>query len=331
MEKLSIEKEQNLKTAIIGLGVIGKVHAQIVKAQGRNLVAVCDLDETKLEKYTDSLHYKDYLTMLDEVKPDVVHICTPHYLHAQMIIEGLKRNINVLCEKPICISYEEIEAVLEAEKNSSAILGVCHQNRYNLSNLFVKDYIKDKKVTGGFGAVVWKRDQSYYNAAPWRGKWETAGGGVLMNQALHTLDLMQWLLGMPNSVSANLSTQRLKGIIEVEDNAILNYFGKSNFNFFATTSGCCDFPVEIALYTGGEIIKIIGDQVVINGRTIQFEKSDKIYGKSCYGVGHENLIADFYNCVIAGEGFTIDAKEGCKVIRLILSAYKSNQQKIDIK
>ncbi len=100
-----------MKTAIIGLGVIGDVHLEVLRSQNKNIVAVCDIDESKFSKCEEALHYKDYKKMLDEVKPDVVHICTPHYLHAEMIIYALNNNINVLAEKPLCISFEEIEAI----------------------------------------------------------------------------------------------------------------------------------------------------------------------------------------------------------------------------
>ena len=135
-----------MKTAIVGLGVIGNVHYNVLKNMGNCAVAVCDVDSKKLSQFDGVEKYTDYVEMLDRVKPEVVHICTPHYLHEQMIISALERDINVLCEKPLCISREEIDRILIAEKKSKAQLGVCHQNRYNLENVFVKDYLKDAKI-----------------------------------------------------------------------------------------------------------------------------------------------------------------------------------------
>ncbi len=97
-----------MKSAIVGLGVIGKVHKQLINKLGFNLTAICDIDQSKLQVLDDVKVFTDYVSMLNEVKPDVVHICTPHYLHADMIIEALSRDINVLCEKPICIKEEDI-------------------------------------------------------------------------------------------------------------------------------------------------------------------------------------------------------------------------------
>ena len=130
-----------LRCAVVGHGGIGKVHARIAAKYGE-LCAVFDVDEGKHESIEPSIRYNDYKTMLDEVRPDVVHICTPHYLHADMVVEALGRGINVLCEKPLCIKREDIDRILEAERQSGAMLGVCMQNRYNAANLFVKEHLE---------------------------------------------------------------------------------------------------------------------------------------------------------------------------------------------
>ena len=127
-----------MRAAIIGLGVIGKVHYNVLKSMGEEIVALCDINPEKLGEYEGAKKYLNYKIMLDSEKIDVVHVCTPHYLHAEMVIYALNKGINVLCEKPLCISSEEIDAVLEAEKNSSAQLGVCFQNRYNETSRFAK-------------------------------------------------------------------------------------------------------------------------------------------------------------------------------------------------
>ena len=316
--------------AIVGLGIIGNVHKKLIEKLGYNLVAICDVDESKFAEFSGVQKFTDYITMLDAVKPDVVHICTPHYLHADMIIEGLKRGVNVLCEKPLCIKEQDILRILEAEKNSKAILGVCHQNRYNQENLFVKEYLKGKDIVGGFGSVTWNRCKKYYEQAEWRGKWNTEGGGVLINQALHTLDLMQWFIGMPEKLSSTLSNLTLKNTIEVEDSATLICSGKNKFTFFATNGGCCDFPVGVTIKTATENIYILPGKVVAGNAVYDFEKDKTVYGKCCYGTGHEGLMRDFYDCVLTGRKFEIDGNEASKVIKLILAAYRSGGQVVEI-
>ena len=134
-----------MKIAIIGLGVIGKIHADVLSMLGIPAGALCDVDDGRIQQAKsrfspDAVGYHDWKQMLDEYHPDCIHVCTPHDIHAEMIIEALKRDIHVLCEKPLCISKEEIDAVLKAEQASKAKLGVCHQNRYNTINLFLKDW-----------------------------------------------------------------------------------------------------------------------------------------------------------------------------------------------
>jgi len=319
-----------MKNAIIGLGSIGRVHTKVVRELFGNPTAVCDIDTDKFADHADSTQYTDYKMMLDEVCPDVVHVCTPHYLHAEMIIECLRRDINVLCEKPMCIKREEIAEILAAEKASSAKLGICLQNRYNAPNAYVKDYMADKEILSATGNVVWHRDAAYYNSGAWRGKWATEGGGVLINQALHTLDLLQWISGMPESVTATVDNLTLKDEIEVEDTAFALYSGGAEFSFFATLGSRKDFGVEMTFRTKESTVKVLTDSVMINGETVSFEKNDSVYGKLCYGTGHKRLIEDFYNCVLNGKPFAIDGSEGAKVIKLILGVYESKGNKIKV-
>ncbi|MBO5928023.1 MAG: Gfo/Idh/MocA family oxidoreductase, partial [Clostridia bacterium] len=135
-----------MKVALIGLGVIGEVHLQVLNELGVELSAVCDVDEGKLKDFTCA-KYTDYKKMLTEIKPNVVHVCTPHYLHADMVVYALNLGINVLCEKPLGISEQDLERILKAEENSTAKLGVCMQNRYLPEILYLKNQLEnaDKK------------------------------------------------------------------------------------------------------------------------------------------------------------------------------------------
>ncbi len=313
-----------MRSAIIGYGNIAKLHAQVLSGQGHTLVAVCDCNEQALQGAPGARHYTDYLQMLDHEQIDVVHICTPHYLHAQMIVDALARNINVLCEKPLCIKEEDIPRILEAEKNSTAQLGVCHQNRYNAANRAVKAYLEGKKSLCGTASVTWYRDAAYYASGAWRGKWDTEGGGVLINQALHTLDLVQWLVGMPEQLRASISCMTLSDAIEVEDTAVI-LAGEHNrgFTFYATNGGATDCPVELTIRADGEWIKVMPRDVLYGNRHEHYEDVAVALGKACYGSSHGALIADFYDCIANGRRFSIDGYEAAKVVRLILASYRS--------
>ena len=319
-----------MRVAVVGMGVIGNVHTQILLEQNKKLVAICDCDEEKLNGYPNVKGYTDYQKMLDEVKPDIVHICTPHYLHADMVITALKNNVNVLCEKPLCIREEDIPRILEAEKNSSAQLGVCFQNRYTPANGFLKEYLADKRVQAVWANLVWNRGQSYYDSSAWRGKKSMEGGGVLINQFIHTIDLLEWLVGEPESLTAVLSNMRLKDVIEVEDTACLYSNGEVKWLLFASNANDKDFPVEMCFATETERIRVRENQVEINGVSRDFTVGKRYYGKPCYGVGHAPLIEHFHECVNTGEKFPIDGAEAAKAVRFVLAAYASEGKEVKI-
>ena len=313
-----------MKSAIIGYGNIAKLHAQVLAAQGHDIVAVCDCNPDALKSAPGQHHYTDYLTMLKSEQIDVLHICTPHYLHADMIVAALEHGVNVLCEKPLCISEQDIVRVLAAAEKSDRQVGVCFQNRYNTANQAVKAYLEGKKSLCATASVTWHRDAAYYRSGDWRGKWETEGGGVLINQALHTLDLVQWLVGMPETLRGLISCMTLSDEIEVEDTAVILAGEKDNgFTFYATNGGATDCPVEITIRADGEWIKIMPKDVLFANRHEHYDETAHALGKACYGSGHGALIADFYDCVASGRHFEIDAREAAKVVRLVLAAYRS--------
>ncbi len=317
-----------MKTAVIGIGVIGNVHLNILRAQNRSIVAICDTDTEKTAAFPEYAAYTDYREMIEKEKPDVVHVCTPHYLHAEMVVYALEGNIHVLCEKPLCIRREDIPAILEAEARSSAQLGVCFQNRYTPCNAFVRDYLKNKRVLSAVGTLAWQRDEAYYRSGDWRGTWECEGGGVLINQAIHTLDLLQWFVGEPQYVTAAVDNLTLQGKTEVEDTATVIGSGGANFILTATNGCATDFPVEIQMRTEREYIRVCDKKVEINGETAFVAEDIGFVGKYCYGIGHPTLMESFYDCIRTGEKFPIDGKEGAKAVRLVLAAYESNGKKV---
>ena len=247
------------------------------------------------------------------------------------LLEALKRDVHVLCEKPLCISEEEIDAVLKAEQASKAKLGVCHQNRYNTINLFLKDYLADKKIVGAYGSVAWHRDEEYYQSGNWRGNKKTAGGGVIINQALHTLDLLIWLCGESHSVVAMDGNLTLKNVIEVEDTISLRCFGEVDYFLTATVGAPAVFPVELSFkLENGDHILALPKTVLLNGEVIATEENISALGKDCYGRGHVSLVKDFYECIAQDKPFSLNGAEGAKVIRTILKAYESQGEKLSL-
>ena len=213
------------------------------------------------------------------------------------------------------------------------MLGVCLQNRYEPNFLRLKATSGEEGVAAAFGVVAWRRDADYYASGAWRGKWATEGGGVMINQALHTLDLLQWLCGMPQTVTAHLSDDHLQGVIEVEDTATAHFRlpdGRA-FQLFATTACTSDFPAQLQLITcAGHRYFADNTSLCRDGEPLPGEKSATL-GKTVWGSGHCRLIADFYRHLSEGTHFPIDAHEGAKVIRLILAMYVSAKENCTMK
>lgn len=151
--------------------------------------------------------------MLDNPEIDVVHICLPHYLHAQVAIEAMEHGKHVLCEKPMALDPADAEKMIEVRDRTGRTLGICFQNRYNDSSRYMRSLMDSGrmgKVLGARGAVFWNRNPEYYTESDWRGTLDKEGGSALENQAIHTFDLMQWLTVPIKTVEASCSTKRHK-------------------------------------------------------------------------------------------------------------------------
>ncbi len=329
---------KNYKVAVIGCGAICGNHIKAILEAGHKICALCDIiperAKAQVEKYKlgSVAIYTDYMKMLHEQLPDSVHICTPHYLHAEMVISALEKNINVLCEKPLCISYEQMEKIKSALAVSTSQLGVCHQNRYEKNMLKLRE-LADCDIRSAMGFVCWKRDASYYATAAWRGTVAEEGGGVMINQALHTLDLLQWICGMPEYVTAHIFNDSLHRVIEVEDTATARFETKDGkiLIFFATNGSGTDFPPRLEIRLEDGEIATATNPLLTVGQKIIADEEEQFVGKSVWGTGHAKLISDFYHCLDEGRHFPIDFEEGSKVIRLILAMYESNGKRIAIK
>ncbi|MDE6373749.1 MAG: Gfo/Idh/MocA family oxidoreductase, partial [Clostridia bacterium] len=326
-----------MRVAIIGTGAIAPLHIRAITNCKQQIVALCDVDCKKAENLNGQFGlnakiYTDYKEMLNAEEIDAVHICTPHYLHAEMICEALKRNIHTLCEKPLAISFEQLDRIEEAVKNSSATLGVNLQNRYNKSVLYVKEFFEGKKIKSAEAHLVWERNADYYAQGEWRGKWATEGGGVMINQALHHLDVLQFICGMPVKVTASVGNYSLRNVVEVEDTAfgLFTLPDGGNFIVHATNAAKHCFPIGVMFNGGKDTAEISADNIIVNGKFLTKSNGLPVFGKEEWGTGHQNLITDFYDCLQSGKKFGVDFYEGSKVVRLVLSMYRSHGNEIRI-
>jgi UDP-N-acetyl-2-amino-2-deoxyglucuronate dehydrogenase len=215
-----------MKFAIVGAGAIGDLHAQTIAGLPRSEVgAVVDVQLERaqaLAKRHQALALTDLFEALSVPDIDAVAICTPSGQHADMVVAALKAGKHVVVEKPLDTSLEAAHRVAAAERESDRWVTVISQHRFDTSSRVVHDALSSGrlgKVSSGIASISWWRSQAYYDSAGWRGTWALDGGGALMNQGIHTIDLLVWFLGEPVEVFAwtgLLAHER----IEVEDTAV---------------------------------------------------------------------------------------------------------------
>ncbi|MBQ8782994.1 MAG: Gfo/Idh/MocA family oxidoreductase [Clostridia bacterium] len=330
-----------MKINLVGCGGISKCHLNainVLKDKDIELTAVADIVPERADRAAQDNNcraYYDYIEMLDNEKPDVVHICTPHYLHVEMAVEALKRNINVVLEKPCGTSADGLKQLIKAEEKSNGKVAVCFQNRYNSSVVFAKELIESKKygdVKSARAVVTWRRDEDYYNADEWRGTWAQECGGVLINQAIHTHDLMQYLCGKTtDTVEGHISNFHLKETIEVEDTASVyfTYTDGSRAVYFATNAAGSNSDPIVEITCEKAVVRVEGSTVykIDNGAQVIFsQKSESDFvGKKEWGDSHTHLISDFYDCVRADKPFFINAKEASRAVYELLAVYESSK------
>ncbi|MNO55287.1 Inositol 2-dehydrogenase [compost metagenome] len=328
-----------LGAAIIGIGAISPLHAKAISAiEDANLLMVVDIDTDKATRAGQeyACHATDdYREILNDDRIHVVHLCTPHYLHAEMAIDLLRAGKHVLTEKPMAVDLSSAIGMLEAAEQSSGQLGVVFQNRYNDTSVYIKKTIDSGdlgKLLCMKGVVTWHRTESYYKDSNWRGRWSTEGGGVLINQTIHTLDLLQWYGGEIRSVKGSITTDVLDGVIEVEDtaHACIDFTNNVRGLFYGTNTYLKDSPVELELVFEEGTLNLRRDYLYLwkDGKeSLVCEPTlNPTKGKSYWGTGHKRLIEDYYEHIFSGRKFWLDGSEGIKALKLVKDIYSSSQR-----
>lgn len=332
--------KKKIRASLVGCGNISNTHLPIISSLDCvELSSVCDIEPKKADstakKYACKAFY-DFEIMINEDKPDCVHICTPHYLHTEMAKIALKKGVNVLCEKPLAIDKKSLASLREVAQKSNAILGVCFQNRYNDAVIKAKEIIKSNalgKLLAAKGNVSWFRNKDYYSDS-WHGKLSKEGGGVLVNQAVHTADLLRFLVGSNvKKVEAHVFNDSLKDICEVEDTAAVRYEFENGIIGILNATNAFSLNADVTLdfyFEHGDKLHIEGLElyrIQSDGNVERLTEvlQDNFHGKAYWGNGHAALISDFYRCVVEHHPFLIDAIEGGKATEEFLAAYESSK------
>ncbi len=333
-----------IRAAIIGCGTIFPMHALSLKElEEAELVAVCDEIKERAEEKGKEFNvpfYTDYKEMIEKERLQSVHICLPHYLHAPVSLYCLEKGINVICEKPMATTLEDGEKLLEAAKKNSVVYACILQCRFRKSCIEVKKAIeggKLGKIKGAKCYVTWDRSQAYYDEAPWRGKLYEGGGGVLLNQAIHTVDMMCYLIGdKVKNIDATVATRgkcnievedTVEGIIEFENGVLANFHA---INYYSSNSS-----IYIELDCEKGTAKIFASSAVIEYKDGTVEAIDesgerqyKYKGvKNYWGTCHGSQIADFYNHIITGAPMYIPAEAALETHKIVCGIYSSGRAK----
>jgi len=330
------KKLEQPKAAIIGMGTIAPMHVKSLEAAQVTIAAVCDKKADIAESFASKLNCKaftDYEKMLEVGGFDVLHICLPHFLHAPVAVSALEKGFHVLCEKPMATNVDDAEKMIAAAEKSGAVLGVILQNRYGPGASLIKETIESGalgKAQGGWLRVTWNRGESYYKNSDWRGKWATEGGGVLINQAIHTFDMMAHLLGHPTSVTASIAN-RAHPSIEVEDvSEGVIHFKDVSVSFFVNTYHPYDAPASLELVFENGKVALTGEDAVIEMNDGQKKsagadvEAQRVFGmKSYWGVSHVKQIKAFYESLAKGIYPKTGGADGLRTQRLINGIYES--------
>lgn len=324
-----------VRIGIVGIGNMGSNHAKNIVANKINsleLGAVCDIADEKIKWADENLkgikHFTDYKEMIDSGLVDAVLVATPHYIHSEIAIYAFEKGLNVLTEKPAGVYTRQVEEMNEAAKKSGKVFGIMYNQRTNPMYQKARDMVQNGEL-GELKRCIWiitdwYRSQAYYNSGTWRATWAGEGGGVLINQCPHNLDLWQWIFGMPTRVRATCQVGKWHDI-EVEDEvtAYAEYANGSTATFITTTGEC----------PGTNRLEITGDKgkIVIENRKLHFWKLDVPEREWCYSdkegfsvpkttysditpegveTGHVGILQNFTNAILNGEKLLAPGYEG---------------------
>ncbi len=347
----------NFNVAVIGCGRISYkgIEAIVNNKETLKLVATCDPIEEKAiakkNEYIEKLGkdaivntYKDYKEMLEKEDIDIVYIATESGYHPEIAINCMKKHIHVIVEKPMALSIKDADEMIACAKENNVKLCVSHQNRFNTAIQKLRSEVEANnfgKMVNGTARILWNRNMGYYEQAPWRGTYEL-DGGTLMNQCIHNIDLLQWMMCSDvDTVYAQCDTF-LRDIDAEDFGAILIRFKNGSIGIIEGSA--CVYPTNLE-----ETLSIFGEKaaVCIGGLAVNKIETWRIEGSeeseeevltaqeadpdSVYGFGHTLLFKDVVDSIIEDRQPLVSGEEAKKPLEIILAAYKSTATGMSVK
>lgn len=334
-----------MKYALIGCGRISPNHIMAAKNNGLDIVAVSDIvkenAEDKILKFDFDPQkvkvYEDYKELLEKETPKLVAIATESGKHAAIALDCIAAGCHVIIEKPIALSLSDADAIIKAGHEKGVIVCTNHQNRFNKSIQEIRKAIEKNrfgKLLYGTAHIRWARNHEYYDRAAWRGTWEQ-DGGALMNQCIHDIDLLRWMMGDEIDTVIGMTDRLIHPYIEAEDLGLaVVKFKNGSYGIIEGTTNVYPKNLEETLYIFGEkgTVKAGGEAVNIIEEwkfSDYFDDEEKVK-KECsenppnvYGFGHSKLYKNVINAIEGKEELVVDGEAGKRVLELVLAIYKS--------
>lgn len=336
-----------MKYALIGCGRISPNHVAAAKENQLEIVALCDLEEenakdkaVKFDLPETVKIYTDYKEMLKVEKPELVAIATESGKHAQIALDCIEEGCNLIIEKPIALSLEDADAIVEKAKEKNVKVCACHQNRFNKSIRKIREAVEKNrfgKLFYGTAHIRWARDHEYYERAPWRGTWEE-DGGALMNQCIHNIDLLRWMMGDEVEEVVGMTDQLKNHFIEAEDLGIaIVRFKNGSYGIIEGTTIIYPKNLEETLYlfgekgtvkAGGQSVNVIEEWRFSDMLDDPEEVKQQFHENppNVYGFGHTPLYADVIDAIKTDRAPFVDAEAGRRALELVLAIYKSTAE-----
>lgn len=335
-----------MKFALIGCGRISPNHIAAALESSLDVVGICDIDCKKAEELirktglpNTTKIFKDYKEMLIEEKPDLIAIATESGKHAQIALACIGNGCHVIIEKPIALSLFDADQIIEASKKNNVKVCACHQNRFNKSIKKLREAVEQGRFGHMFHAsatIRWNRGQGYYDQAKWRGTWEQ-DGGALMNQCIHNIDLLRWMMGDDITEVMGFTDNLNHDYIEAEDLGMaMIKFSNGSYGIVEGTTNIYPKNLEETLYLFGEkgTVKVGGKSVNViqewmfadNSKDLEIVKSEcNEDPPSVYGYGHTPLYADMIEAIVMDRSPYVDAHAGRQALETVLAIYLSSK------
>lgn len=344
------EESRIMKYALIGCGRIAANHIRAVINNELELVAVCDilpeamenlLGKYGLENEKSIKKYTDYRKMIAENHLELVSIATESGVHAEIALYCIEHGINLIVEKPIAMSISDADEIIARSKEKGIKVSACHQNRFNLAVQAMKmalDKGRFGKISHGSIHVRWNRTKDYYDQATWRGKW-ASDGGALMNQCIHGIDLLRWIMGDEVDEVYGVTAQQFHDYLECEDIGMaVVKFRNGAIGTIEGTVNVYPQNLEETLYLFGENGTVkLGGTSANNIDVWEFADSgDDKQGlqeetSNVYGNGHTSLFADVIDAIKNQREPYVDAVAGRNALEMVLAVYESAHTGIPVK